>query len=175
MGSASNVAGGTGTQYSWAVFNNGANGFTIDGLFVRGGWNGIYNRGDAFDFRNIAMGVVNVGLDVAGCFNFPVLNNYRFFNWGYQRHQAAIQTYYDGQTVAANIGDAQSISCHNFQSWIGQLNFTSQFLGGSFTNLMMDGAKANISVQGQAGTFSLTITGGYSSKGTGIPSAHRSP
>ena len=164
LGSASNVAGGTGTQYPWAVYNNGANAFTIDGLFVSGGWNGIYNRGDAFDFRNIAMGVVNVGLDAGYCYNFPVLTNYRFFNWGYQRHPAAIQTYYDGQTVAANIRDAQSISCHNFQSWIGQLNFTSQFLGGTFTNLMMDGAKANISIQGQPGTF-LSITGGYSSKG----------
>jgi hypothetical protein len=162
LGSASNLAGGTGTQYPWAVYNNGANGFTINNLFVRGAWNGIYQRGDAFDFRHICVGAINVGLDVDQCYSFPSLINYRFFNWGLEGHSAGIGSYYDGTTIAANLGECDGLSCVGFQTWQGILNLTPTWTWGSIVNLMLDGDRSLLNVR--SGPGFLMVNNCYSTK-----------
>ena len=177
LGSSSNLAGGTGTRYPWAIYNNGANGLTIDGVLIRGAWNGIYQRGDAFDFRNLSVCAINVGLDVDQCYNFPSLINYRFFNWGYEGHSAGIGPYYDGQTIAANLGECDGLSCVGFQTWVGILNITPNWSWGHLVNVMLDSDKANLSVQGQSGGF-LILTNIYSTKTTaslGVPFTINTP
>ena len=177
LGSASNLPGGTGTQYPWAIYNNGAPGFTIDNVFVRGAWNGFYQRGEAFDFRHTCMGAVNVGLDIDQCYNFPVLSDYRFFNWGYEGHKAGIGPYYDGATVAANIGRCDGLSCLGFQTWVGKLNLTANWTWGDIVNLMLDGDRALLSIQGQPAGFTM-ITNAYTFKSAsngGVPITINTP
>ena len=162
LGSASNLAGGTGTKYPWAVYNNGANGFTIDGLLIRGAWNGIYQRGDAFDFRNISVGALNVGLDADQCYNFPSLINYRFFNWGWEGHSAGIGPFYDGVTIAANLGECDGLSCLGLQIWQGVLNITPNWTWGQIVNLMLDSDRSLLNIQ--SGVGFLMITNCYTTK-----------
>lgn len=159
--------GGTGVKYPWAIYANTAQTLLVRNVMIENCWDGIYIRGSSFRLDQVDVGAFNIGIDIDQCYNFPQINDYRFWPWGYSTdssRDASIAVYYDGQTIAANFGETDGLGCHNFQSWCGIVNLTTMWSWGSFTNMMMDGNNANLNILSSTGSF-VQITNYYSTKG----------
>lgn len=161
--------GGTGVQYPWAVYASPQGTVLIQRVMIIGAWNGIYVRGSSFQIEKADVFAHNIGLDIDGCFNFPSLIDYRFWPWGNEPiagvRDALTNVYYDGQTVAANIGQCDGLGCFNFQSWRGHLNLTSGWSWGEFTGVMLDGDNTNLTITAAGGGWAQ-INNFYSTKGS---------
>ena len=167
--------GGTGVRYPWAIYNVSGQSAAVRNVMVINAWNGIYLRSSGFDLATIYMGALNIGIDIDQCFNFPSITDYRFWMWGFYDTSAIVDTlanvYYDGQTIAANLGQMDGLGAHDFKTWVGAVNLTSAWSWGLFTNLMLDGNNANLNIA-SSGLGFVQITNCYSSKGAktvGVP------
>jgi hypothetical protein len=169
--------GGSGVCYPWAIYNASGQTATVRDVMIVNAWNGIYLRGSAFNLVTVYMGALNIGLDIDQCFNFPSINDYRFWMWGFYDTGAIVDAlanvYYDGQTIAANLGQTDGLGAHDFKTWVGAVNLTTAWTWGLITNLMLDGNNANLNILSSGGGF-VQITNCYSSKGArtvGVPIA----
>jgi len=165
--------GGTGVQYPWAIYCSGnVQTMLLDNIMIVGGWNGIYSRGSSFQFGRINVGVFNVGMDIDNSMNFPSIQDFRLWLWGYgpadpygQARAALLNVYYDGGLIAATIGRCDGLGCVNFQTWVGQLNLTANWTWGSFLNLMLDGNSSNLNIT-PAGAGFVQIANCYATRGS---------
>lgn len=172
------VAGGAPCQYPWAVYANGNQNMDIDYLFLPKAYNGIYQRGGTFHFGYIQISAFNVGIDIDNSHNFPQIDDYEFWNFDITPTPgsanlgpatALSNIFYDGSTVAANIGATDGLAAGKFQIWTGIVNFTNNFTWASFDTLMMDGSWTNFNVNNCQW---FQIANFYNTKGsnsTGIP------
>lgn len=170
-------AGGTGCEYPPAIYANSANDVHIDHVMVAGAWTGVYLRGQTFHIGTLYVGALNVGLDVDTCANFPQIDDYEFWGFGFDDTGAAsgkaqVLNYYDGSTVAANLGRTDGGAINNLQTWGGIVNITSDWTFGSIGTLMLDGNNADLNVVSGSSAGFLQIGKVYSSKGAqtyGVP------
>lgn len=158
------TTGGSGCQYPWAIYNNGAVNMFIDRLLFVGAWDGVYQRGSTFHFGVVEGEAFDIGLDIDNCHNFPQIDTYEFWNFG---TNAAAQTalssvYYDGATIAANLGAMDGVAIHSLQSWTGIVNVTTAFTWGTISSLQMDGSNALLNVLGTSASGFLQIGEMYS-------------
>jgi hypothetical protein len=162
--------GGTGIKYPWAIYNTTGESTTLRDLMIINAWDGIWLRGSSFTIEKVDCGAFDIGLDIDDCYNFPTVNNFRFWPWGYfsatvpHERTAFSATYYDGTTVCANFGETDGVGIYNLQSWTGIVNLTARWSWGEFINLMLDGNNASLNIVAAGGGF-VQITSGYSSKG----------
>jgi hypothetical protein len=136
-------------QYPWAIYAVSQSVF-IDHVIVGGGWNGIYIRGSTFIIGQYLTACLNIGLDIDQCYNFPKLDHYQFWaGFGFPTTVAAmLGIYYDGQTVALNVGRCDDFAADFIQSWCGIVNFASTFSWAQINQLKLDGSNANLNVVG---------------------------
>ena len=135
-------------QYPWAIYAVSQSVF-IDHVVVGGAWNGVYIRGQTFVIGQYFVGCLNIGLDVDQCFNFPKVDHFQLWGWGFPSASAAmLGIYYDGQTVAANIGRCDDFTADVIQSWCGIVNFTSTWSWGQINQLKLDGDNSALNVLG---------------------------
>lgn len=89
------------------------------------------------------------GQSNAGALDFVHINGYHFWPFGLT-HTTYLYpgVYRDGNTVAASFGEIQSLDSRGFDSFVGQVNFTSDASRGMyhFTTMMLDGDNANLNV-----------------------------
>jgi hypothetical protein len=159
-------------MYPWAIYAGTypAQSVYFDHILVGGAWNGIYIRGSTFVLGQYFVGCLNVGLDIDQCYNFPRLEHFQLWGWGFGNSRAAmLGVYYDGQTVAMNIGRCDDFCADIIQSWCGIVNLTSTWSWGHIGQLKLDGSNANLNILGtgwvQIGLFYKT--GGQD--GVGVP------
>lgn len=165
--------GGTGVQYPWAIYCNlNVQTLVLDNIMLIGAWNGIYVRGSSFQLGRMNVGAFNIGMDVDNCLNFCSIGDYRFWLWGYgpadpegQARPALLNAYYDGATIAANLGRCDGVGVANFQTWVGKLNLTATWTWGNFVNLMLDGNSSNLSIA-SAGVGWVQIANCYATRGS---------
>lgn len=162
------TTGGTGCKYPWAIYNNGFANMFIDRVFFVGAWDGVYQRGSYFRFGMLEGEAFDVGLDIDNCHNFPKIDTYSFYNYG---SNAAVQTalssvFYDGTTIAANLGAMDGVAIDKLQSWTGIVNATAAFTWGTINTLQMDGSNAVLNVLGTSASGFLQIGEMYSTLGT---------
>jgi hypothetical protein len=138
-------------KYPWAIYCDVAQSFFMDHVVVGGAWNGVYIRGQTFILGQCFVGCMNVGLDVDECYNFPKVDHFMLWGWGISTGMSGI--YYDGQTVAANIGRCDDFTCDVFQTWCGIVNITAAFSWGQINQLKLDGDNSRLNVAAVAGTW----------------------
>ena len=145
------VAGGAPCQYPWAIYNNGAQNMDIDYVFLPNAYNGIYLRGATPHVGYVQVAAFNIGLDQDSSSNFGQIDDYEF--WVFRENFTSANgntilanVFYDGSTVAANLGRGDGIAIGKMQIWTGIVNLTSNFTWGSIGQLMMDGTSANLSI-----------------------------
>jgi len=168
LGSCSSSSGQSGCKYPWAIYaGSNVNSPYIDNVQIRGAWNGTYIRGSQFHIGTLYTGAFNVGIDIDNCYNFPSVDNYLFWNFGINdgnAQQSALSlNYYDGSTVAANIGRTDGISWGALQTWAGIVNIETSFTFGAIHQLFLDGANADINVTASQAGF-LMVGEFYSTK-----------
>jgi hypothetical protein len=171
------VPGSPAIKYPWAIYTPLSQSIFIDHVLVSAAWNGIYIRGSSFVIGQYFVGCLNVGLDIDQCNNFPKIDHFMFWGWGIPYAMSGV--YYDGQTIAANIGACDGLDCDSLQSWTGIVNLTPNWSWGSFTKLGMDGDNANLNILStNAGGWvqigKLYKTGGRNST-NGVPFVVNSP
>lgn len=167
------IPGGSACQYPWAIYDNGANYLDLDDVMIVGAYNGIYSRG-CVDFKKVYVGALNIGWDIDQCFNFAPVEFYGFWSYGFSPSNwpstAAFATnFYDGATIAANLGEADGIAISKLSVWTGIVNVKSGFSFGHISSWMQDGGNADVAMTAcqwlQVGEF-------YSTKGptsSGVP------
>jgi hypothetical protein len=157
-------------QYPWAIYAVSET-VRIDHVLIGGAWNGVYIRGSTFDIGQYFVGCLNIGLDIDQCYNFPKMERFMLWGWGFDNSPAMFGVYYDGQTVAANIGRCDDFVCDTFQSWCGILNVTASWSWGAINRLSMDGSNSNLNIHAGGGGW-LQLGNFYSTggnDGVGIP------
>jgi hypothetical protein len=161
--------GSAGCRYPWAIYTQeqGQN-QDFDDIVIEGAWDGLYERGQTFHIGKLSIGAFDIGLDIDDCHNFPQLEDYEFWNFGQgvARPQDALYlNFYDGATVAANIGATDGIYVGSIQSWTGIVNLTASWSWGHISSLMLDGSNANLNISptSKVGGFVL-ISNMYSTK-----------
>jgi hypothetical protein len=142
--------GDPGIKYPWGIYCV-AQSFFTDHVLVSGAWNGVYIRGQTFAIGQLFVGSLNIALDVDQCYNFPKLDHFMLWGWGLPT--AMLGVYYDGQTIAANIGRCDDFTCDVFQTWCGALNLTSTWSGGQINQLKLDGDNSRVTMAGTTGTW----------------------
>ncbi|MDR3534931.1 MAG: glycosyl hydrolase family 28-related protein [Acetobacteraceae bacterium] len=162
-------AGGTGCKYPPAIYASSANDVHIDHVMIAGAWDGVYLRGQTFHIGTLFVGALDVGLDVDNCYNFPQIDDYETWNFGFDdtgssTSAASVLNYYDGNTVSANLGRTDGVSISSLQTWTGVVNITSDWTFGSIGRLMLDGNNADLNVTPGSGGGFLQIANVYSSK-----------
>jgi len=163
--------GAPGIKYPWAIYCGVAQSFFMDHVLVSGAWDGVYIRGQTFAIGQYFVGCMNIGLDIDECYNFPKLDHFMLWGWGIPSTMQGV--YYDGQTVAANIGRCDDFTCDIFQTWCGILNITAAWSWGQINQLKLDGDNSALNVAGVAGTW-LQIGQCYKTGGqnnVGVPMA----
>ncbi len=141
-------AGAPAIRYPWAIYAPAQSVF-IDHVLVAGAWNGIYIRGSTFVIGQYFVGCLNVGLDVDECYNFNKIDHFQLWGFGFGAASAAMYgVYYDGQTVAMNIGRCDDFCADIIQTWCGIVNLTSTWTWGAINQLKMDGSNANLNIAG---------------------------
>jgi hypothetical protein len=162
------TTGGTGCQYPWAIYNNGAPNLLLDNVNFSGAWEGVYQRGSAFQFGLLTGEAFSVGLDIDNCHNFPTIDDYMFYNFTTTNaaYMALGNVFYDGTTVAANIGATDGITINQLQDWTGIVNVTANFTWGHITSLEMDGSNAILNVLSTDASGFLKIGNMYSTLST---------
>jgi hypothetical protein len=140
-------------QYPWAIYDNGAQNMDVDKVFVSQAYNGVYIRGQTFHIGYLEVGAVNIGLDLDDCYNFPQIDDYVFWNFTLNGggssgtvSRAIDNVFYDGHTIAGNLGETDGVAIGKWQVWTGQTNFTSRFTWGNIDQMMLDGDFANLNV-----------------------------
>ena len=174
LGSCSgNTPGSSPCKYPWAIYGYNVRNPYLDEIFVEQAWNGIYLHGTSTAHMGYALAsAFNIGLDVDGIHNFPQFDDYEFWNFGAANvnpspapnYYALQNVFYDGATVAANIGATDGGAFGHIQSWTGKVNLTSTFSFANFGDIMLDGNNANLSV---ANCFWAQIGRLYSTKSAG--------
>ena len=147
------TAGGAPCQYPWAIYNNGAQNMDLDYVSCADCYNGVYQRGQTFHFGYIGMSAFNIGMDIDSAPNFSQLDDYLFWNFSITQSgansanpTALADVFYDGSTIAANIGRVDGIAVGKLQSFVGIVNLTSNFTFGHFDELMLDDDYANLNI-----------------------------
>jgi hypothetical protein len=130
-------------KYPWAIYAVAQSVF-IDHVLVTAGWNGVYIRGQSFSIGQYFEGCLNIGLDIDQCFNFPKIEQFMHWGWGIPAAMSGI--YYDGQTIAANLGECDGLVCDSLQNWCGIVNLTATWSWGSFSQFSLDGDNANLNI-----------------------------
>lgn len=136
--------GDPGIKYPWAIYANSQSVF-LDHILVSAGWNGIYIRGQTFVIGQYFNSCLNIGMDLDQCYNFPKISHYQIWS-GFGLTNALMGVYYDGLTIAANIGECDDFTCDIFQSWCCTLNITAAWSWGEINQLKLDGDNANLNV-----------------------------
>jgi hypothetical protein len=145
------TVGGRPCKYPWVIYNNGLKNFHIDNILYPNAWDGVYQRGSSFHFGYVEGMAFDVGLDIDNVANSSAINQYMFWNFDIAAANTPTPTilmdvFYDGSTVAANLGRLDGTYIGAFQSWTGAINFTSNFTWASFGSLELDGNFSNMNV-----------------------------
>jgi len=157
-------------KYPWAIYVGLAQSVFFDHILVTAAWNGIYIRGQTFAIGQYFVGCMNIGLDIDQCYNFPKLDHFMLWGWGIP--QAMLGIYYDGQTVAMNLGQCDDFTADSIQSWCGIVNFTSAWSWGQISKLKLDGDNADLNIVGNGPGSWVQIGEMYKSGGqnnVGVP------
>ncbi|MDR3418811.1 MAG: hypothetical protein P4L83_21765, partial [Nevskia sp.] len=161
--------GAPGCKYPWAIYNNGSQTASVNHVLIEGAWDGMYQRGQTYNINDLYVGALDQGLNEDNGHNFPQIDNYEAWNFGFGNgvnatgHSAFSNNYYDGNTVCANLGASDGLAAGKMQCWSSSLNLTSNWSWGHFANLMMDGSGANFNVSNTSGW--TQIANFYSTKG----------
>ena len=167
----STTAGAPFCKYPWAIYGaNSTNDLTLDNVLIEAAWQGVYIRGSTFHIGSLKVGALLTGLDIDSCFNFPKIIDYMFWDFGlnanytYVQQAALIEAFYDGNPVAANLGRVDGLAVDSLQTWTGIVNLTSTWSFGSFSQIMLDGANANLSITSATSFGFALIQNLYSTK-----------
>lgn len=158
------------TQYCPAIYAVGATRCRISEVFISGAWDGIDLSGNSggFFMSNVECGAANRGLYVDGAYDFPHIDHYHFWIFGFTTTnlQAAFA---NSAPIAAYIGRADGINISDISSYHGRLvlgNPSADATPGEaprqLANISMDGDGARITILGG----SNNLTGHYSTKTT---------
>lgn len=161
--------GWSGCKYPWAIYNPGAQTFLVDHVLIEGAWDGIYQRGQSYQLNYVYVGAVDQGLNQDQSVNFPQIDKYMFWNFGWgqgynQANSPAInEVYYDNSTICANLGRNDGLAAGTIQCFVGKMNFTTNWSGGKFDQVFMDGTNADLVMNSSGGQADITDL--FSSKG----------
>lgn len=173
LGSCSLTPGSGLCEYPWWIYCNGCQNPDIDGVMISFTWNGVYLHGQTFNVGTLLDGAINVALDVDNCANAPHIGFYEAYPFGLsvtngQQH-AIGQIFYDGTTIAANLGRTDGMLADDIETFTGNINLTANWTFGFITTLGLDNNSANLNnVAGTNGLF-LGIGKVYSTKGAYTP------
>ena len=152
-GTGTAIPGGTGVRYPWAIYAAApANGFRLDGIWIDGAWNGVYYRGSAPVWGDVWVGALNIGLDMDACADFGHVDSYKFHAYGWGGASAAdqgwarVQSWYDGTTVAANLGKLDGTTFDAILTFNGMINITPNFSWAQIGTAALDGNNANLNI-----------------------------
>lgn len=158
------------TQYSPAIYAVGATRCRISDVFISGAWDGIDLSGNSggFFLTQVECGAANRGLYVEGAYDFPHIDHYHFWCFGFTSANL-LAAWSSSAPVAAYIGRADGINISDLSIFRGRLvlgNPSGDATPGEaprqLTNVSMDGDGARVTILGG----SNNITGFYSTKTT---------
>lgn len=142
--------GGTGCKYPPAIYmaSDGANRVKLWNLRIARAWDGINDQAaGGFDFRNIEMSALDVGLTMANGLDFGYVANFEFWPYdilvGTNLYRGV---FLDGNTFAAQLGEVDGASFIDFRTVSGRIALTSAFTWGTFTDLKLDGGNATLEI-----------------------------
>lgn len=178
LGTGTSHAGGTGVQYPpailWGTGATPAGRFRLERIRVEGAWNGFAQSaaatgGGGFTITDIEMGALNCGLLVTTNVDFSRVTRWHNWNFGFNTTSLS-NIYMDGNTIAIQAApggsnQCQSIAFTDIQNFSAQVILNSGTTSPFFSNLMMDGDCANITVNGASDVqisnlyFSVSSTG----------------
>jgi hypothetical protein len=178
QGCSTNTPGGPGCKYPWAIYGNGMGLPDIERIFVEGAWDGLFLHGDLSNgnscelhVRDVHVGALNIGLDIDDIACGGYLNDFTFQADGLFLPNMTVtafgEIFYDGQTVAGNLGKTDGLSVINFGSFEGKLNITSNWTFGEMTNVDMDSPLAVFNWAGGFGPISNLRTSKFVVSGGG--------
>lgn len=152
------TAGGTGCQYPWAVYYNGANRVRVDSLRIGGAWNGIYAvGGGGTNISNVEMGALNQGLDIDNVQDFAHLRSYHFWDFGFSGTGLGTGIFQDGSALAMSAGRVDGFDISGFTTWQGNIQITSNAANSqdawAMNNVIVDDGVMTI-----AGSYKLSIS-----------------
>jgi hypothetical protein len=156
------------TKYCPAIYAVGATRCRIADIYISGAWDGVDLSGNAggFFLSQVECGAANRGLYVEGSYDFPHIDHYHFWVFGFTAAnlQAAFA---DSAPVAAYIGRADGINISDLSIYRGRLvlgNPSADATPGEaprqLSNISLDGDGARITILGG----SNNLTGHYSTK-----------
>lgn len=165
------VAGSPMCKYPWAIYNNGSQNFDAEDTVILDGWDGFYQRGQTYHYRNNYFGTVDQAINVDQAFNYSQIDEFEQWNFhvGNNTNLARDAVYYDGSNVCANLGETDGAAIGKMQCWVGKVNITSTWSWGSIAILQQDGANSDLNIQGASGSNNYLKIGKFSHAGT--PSA----
>ena len=175
-GTGTTVPGGTGVRYPWAIYAPNIKTLRLKGIYIEGAWNGVYLRGESPIWEDVFVGAMNIGLDIDNCSDFGHIDIYKFFAYGLGSNSPTdlgwgrIQSWYDGATVAANVGKLDGMTIDALQSFVGMVNITPNFTYGQIGALALDGVNANLNITSTSSGW-LEIANFYRTVGAGMSSS----
>lgn len=177
LGSCTIGSGGTGCQYPWAVYAQGAGLPYLHHILVEGAWKGVYLHGGAvsvggtnsYTIDDIQVGSLSVGFDVDDIHNFSRFGQLEVWNFGMgppQGNQSAfVMNYYDGTNICANLGATDGINIVSLQCWSTIVNMGANWTWGTIDSLMLDGTSAKFTNSSTGGSNNTRITDMYVTSG----------
>ena len=166
------TAGAPGCKYPWAIYNNGSQTFNADHILISDGWDGIYQRGQTYNFNYIYSGTVDQALNQDAAYNFPQIDNFEEWNFhvGANTNLARDEVYYDGSNVCANLGESDGLAAGKIQCWIGKVNLTANFSWGQIAEMQLDGNFSDLNIASTYGGGSGWLqVGSFYKSGATLP------
>ena len=87
------------------------------------------------------MGALDQGINTDSSFNFPQIDKYMFWNFGFGQgsvnpnNGAFDQVFYDGSTTCATLGRSDDLAVGSMQCWTGKVTETAAWTFGTFDTL----------------------------------------
>lgn len=171
------TAGAPACKYPYAIYNNGMRGVRFEHIMFEGAWDGIYMGSNAQNFymSNIYGGGMDTGLYFGDSANFPQLNNFENWNYGWLNAPispwpnggiALSQNWYDGNTKCIDIeGALNGVNILGTQCWNSSFIVNNSGAWVENFGVMMDGTYSSIIVNATSNGVGLNLFGHYHTSG----------
>lgn len=135
-------------QYPWAIDATGSARLYIDDIRISAAWNGINLTGNAGGsyLGFLEIGALNKGMWINGSFDFVHGTHWHFWVFGLTEANIT-QIYYDGLTVALDVGSVDGLNIDALEVWNAAILFNSG-LPIHISKLGLDGSNSRIEVSG---------------------------
>jgi hypothetical protein len=156
LGSCTTGSGGTGCQYPPAVYDIAANRPRIWNTYVSGAWAGFDFTGGGTPnivpwMENISMGALSYGMRMDGGQDFSHVRGWHAWVFGLGGNDGN-RAYSDGTTIGWQIGRIDGLNAEDLNFFEASLvitaNASNSETPSTYTNVMLDTAGANLTIQG---------------------------